>query len=57
MFFSMASTWESVYQNHADLKELIPEFYQGKGDFLNNSDDLDLGAQNRTLIMMYCWQA
>lgn len=27
----------------ADLKELIPEFYTGSGEFLVNFDDLDLG--------------
>jgi Beige/BEACH domain len=44
MFHSMAATWDSVYSNHADLKELIPEFYSGSGAFLNNSEDLDLGV-------------
>jgi factor associated with neutral sphingomyelinase activation len=44
MFHSMAATWDSVYSNHADLKELIPEFYSGSGAFLNNREDLDLGV-------------
>ncbi|KAG5190431.1 BEACH domain-containing protein [Tribonema minus] len=44
MFYSMASTWESVFANHADLKELIPEFYAGSGKFLGNTDDLQLGV-------------
>lgn len=29
--------------NTTDLKELIPEFYTGSGEFLVNFDDLDLG--------------
>jgi hypothetical protein len=45
MFYSMKDTWESCLQNPTDLKELIPEFFCGTGDFLNNSDDLDLGRR------------
>lgn len=43
MFSSMPSTWDSVYANHTDLKELVPEFYAGDGGFLRNKDDLPLG--------------
>ena len=32
-----------LYYIHADLKELIPEFFTGSGEFLTNFDDLDLG--------------
>ena len=34
---SIAKTWENVNTDHADVKELIPEFYQPPGDFLVNS--------------------
>lgn len=43
MFHSIADTWESCLTNPTDLKELIPEFFIGSGEFLNNLDDLDLG--------------
>lgn len=46
MFNSMAETWDSCLQNPTDLKELIPEFYVGNGEFLVNSDDLDLGHRH-----------
>lgn len=46
MFNSIAETWESCLTNHADLKELIPEFFVGNGEFLVNSDDLDLGYRH-----------
>lgn len=39
---SIAKTWENVNTDHADVKELIPEFYQPPGDFLVNSKVLDL---------------
>jgi hypothetical protein len=42
-FLSIAESWESCLNNPADLKELIPEFFIGHGDFLINHDDLDLG--------------
>jgi factor associated with neutral sphingomyelinase activation len=46
MFISLADTWESCYNNPADLKELIPEFFCGKsGEFLVNISDLDLGRR------------
>ncbi len=35
--FSIRTTWENVISDHADVKELIPEFYQPPGDFLVNS--------------------
>lgn len=34
---SIAKTWENVNTDHADVKELIPEFYQPPGHFLVNS--------------------
>lgn len=43
MFHSMREMWMSCLNNPADLKELIPEFFTGDGDWLTNSDDLDLG--------------
>ena len=44
LFFSMQSTYESILSNNADLKELIPEFYDPDCfDFLINSMGLQLG--------------
>ncbi|CAN0174364.1 unnamed protein product [Scytosiphon promiscuus] len=43
-FISVKGAWDSVLNNHADLKELIPEFYAGDGSFLTNADDLQLGV-------------
>eukprot|EP00986_Skeletonema_menzelii_P019803 scaffold29164_cov171-Skeletonema_menzelii.AAC.2 len=44
LFFSMKSTYESALSNNADLKELIPEFYDPDCfDFLINSMGLQLG--------------
>jgi factor associated with neutral sphingomyelinase activation len=46
MFHSVADMWESCLNNPADLKELIPEFFTGTGEFLSNADDLDLGHRS-----------
>ncbi|CAN0369325.1 unnamed protein product, partial [Discosporangium mesarthrocarpum] len=43
-FTHVATAWDSVLHNHADLKELVPEFYAGDGSFLTNVDDLPLGV-------------
>jgi factor associated with neutral sphingomyelinase activation len=45
LFTHIGSTWESVYNNGGDLKELIPEFFIQPGTFLLNSDDLRLGRK------------
>jgi factor associated with neutral sphingomyelinase activation len=45
LFTSIAETWTNVLLNPADLKELIPEFFIGDGEFLENSDNLDLGTR------------
>ena len=46
MFHSISEMWSSCLANPADLKELIPEFFSGSGDFLVNSDGLDLGHRH-----------
>lgn len=39
-------------ENSSDVKELIPEFYSGQGDFLVNSEGLDFGLlQNGVRIL------
>eukprot|EP01104_Vermistella_antarctica_P008506 TRINITY_DN212_c0_g5_i5.p1 TRINITY_DN212_c0_g5~~TRINITY_DN212_c0_g5_i5.p1 ORF type:complete len:1247 (-),score=410.29 TRINITY_DN212_c0_g5_i5:2155-5895(-) len=52
IFFSIADTWNSVMTNNSDLKELIPEFYEGPSggsgrgetvNFLENTENLDFG--------------
>ena len=47
MFNDISATWSSVLSNPADLKELIPEFYDPKtrGTFLVNGDKLRLGTR------------
>jgi hypothetical protein len=46
MFHSIDSCFACVQSNHADVKELIPEFYapSKKMDFLINASSLQLGA-------------
>lgn len=46
MFHSIGDTYDSCLTNHADLKELIPEFYCGSGEFLVNYNNLDLGHRH-----------
>lgn len=45
MFGSIHGCWQSVLRNNGDLKELIPEFFIGNGDFLVNADGLALGRR------------
>lgn len=42
----MAKCWNSVLINNGDLKELIPEFFTGQGEFLLNGDGLKLGRRS-----------
>jgi factor associated with neutral sphingomyelinase activation len=46
MFHSIAHTFQCALRNHADVKELIPEFYNANADFdfLINARGLSLGA-------------
>lgn len=48
MFRSIEDTWQNVTGAGADVKELIPEFYQPGGEFLLNSKRLDLGSTQET---------
>ncbi|XP_073387205.1 uncharacterized protein [Physcomitrium patens] len=45
LFVSVADAWESVLNNPADLKELIPEFYCPPSDFLVKREGLNLGVR------------
>jgi factor associated with neutral sphingomyelinase activation len=45
LFFSVQDTWSNVATSPADVKELIPEFYEGNGEFLRNRDMLPLGRR------------
>jgi len=47
MFHSLGETWNGVLTNQADVKELIPEFYDTntKGTFLLNESKLFLGVK------------
>ena len=44
----MVETWQSCLTNHADLKELIPAFYDVESDtaaaWLSNHNNLNLGT-------------
>ncbi|RMX49368.1 hypothetical protein pdam_00014803, partial [Pocillopora damicornis] len=52
LFNSIAETWENVLTGHADVKELIPEFFHSSGEFLLNSQSLPLGCkQDKTKVM------
>jgi len=44
-FHSVEATWRTVNTNPADVKELVPEFYQPPGDFLVKPTELDLGIR------------
>ncbi|XP_064393489.1 protein FAN-like [Halichondria panicea] len=46
LFHNIAQTWGNVNNDHADVKELIPEFYQSTGSFLLNTMNLDLGVRS-----------
>jgi factor associated with neutral sphingomyelinase activation len=45
MFNSIEETWKNVWTNHSDFKELLPEFYDGDGDFLVNMFSVDFGTK------------
>ncbi|GKY94072.1 hypothetical protein MPSEU_000373700 [Mayamaea pseudoterrestris] len=47
MFFDVENTFNCVLSNHADVKELIPEFYGNNIDFLINARGLHLGATQK----------
>lgn len=51
LFQSIASTWSSVNTNHADLKELIPAFFDddmSANEWLRNGKNLDLGTTQKS---------
>lgn len=45
LFVSIMDSWDSVINNPADLKELIPEFFVRPGDFLLMREGLNLGVR------------
>eukprot|EP00211_Chloroparvula_japonica_P001331 CAMPEP_0119149810 /NCGR_PEP_ID=MMETSP1310-20130426/43880_1 /TAXON_ID=464262 /ORGANISM="Genus nov. species nov., Strain RCC2339" /LENGTH=581 /DNA_ID=CAMNT_0007141947 /DNA_START=75 /DNA_END=1817 /DNA_ORIENTATION=+ len=47
LFHSIAETWYNVTHAPGDVKELIPEFYTPPGEFLCNSQVLDLGVRSK----------
>ncbi|XP_067686159.1 neurobeachin-like protein 1 [Haliotis asinina] len=46
-FHSIPGSWQSLYENPNDVKELIPEFFY-LPEFLMNSDEFDLGRLQLT---------
>jgi factor associated with neutral sphingomyelinase activation len=47
LFNSIETDWNICMNNHASLKELIPEFYEENQEFLLNSLDLELGYTSK----------
>lgn len=50
LFRSLSSTWQSCQTNHADLKELIPAFFDesfASDEWLRNGRNLDLGTTQK----------
>uniref|UniRef100_K3WM84 BEACH domain-containing protein n=1 Tax=Globisporangium ultimum (strain ATCC 200006 / CBS 805.95 / DAOM BR144) TaxID=431595 RepID=K3WM84_GLOUD len=50
LFRSISSTWKSCLTNHADLKELIPAFFDetfAASEWLRNGRNLDLGTTQK----------
>lgn len=51
LFLSVPDSWDSVLNNPADVKELIPDFFALPADFLVNRQELNLGVrQNGTPV-------
>jgi factor associated with neutral sphingomyelinase activation len=51
LFLSIPDSWDSVLNNPADVKELIPHFFAVPADFLVNKEELNLGVrQNGTPV-------
>jgi len=46
MFFNIEKTFEYTLNVVGDVKELIPEFFFGSGDFLTNTWGVQLGKDN-----------
>ncbi|XP_041376652.1 protein FAN-like [Gigantopelta aegis] len=46
MFNNLQDTWQNCLKGAADFKELIPEFFQGNGDFLVHKGVINFGAKN-----------
>lgn len=46
LFKGINKEWVSVNENPGNVKELIPEFFLDKTDFLVNSLKLDLGVRS-----------
>ncbi|GMF34915.1 unnamed protein product [Phytophthora lilii] len=59
LFQSISSTWSSCNTNHADLKELIPAFFDDSlppDEWLCNGKNLDLGTtQKLTRVRLRCF--
>ena len=46
LFSSIERTWDSAYNSLTDVKELIPQFYNGDGSFLLNTNNLNFGIRS-----------
>lgn len=46
IFFNVEMWWNNCINIFSDLKEIIPEFYTGSGDFLKNSHGWELGLNH-----------
>lgn len=45
MFNSIAESWYNCLHGASDFKELIPEFYEGEGEFLVNRQNINFGVR------------
>lgn len=45
LFNSISSCWNNCCTGHSDFKEVIPEFYDSDGHFLENGANLNLGIK------------
>ena len=51
VFAGIAESWNNVLENTADFKELIPQFYNGDGSFLENRMKINFGKrQNGSIV-------
>ncbi len=45
LFSSISRAWKSAFNSLTDVKELIPQFFEGDGSFLLNTSRLHLGMR------------
>jgi len=51
MFFNLEMTYSNTINLPGDVKEMIPEFFSGSGDFLTNTSCVLLGKDDKNRIV------